>query len=87
MYQKKVVIYTRDWCSYCWRAKRLLKRKGYDFEVVDTTDNGELRAWLAETSGRQTVPQVFIDDHPVGGFDNIKVLDHSGELDRLVRGV
>ena len=84
--QKKIVIYNRNLCWYCWRAKRLLKRRGYQFEAVDLTYDSEGRAWLSETTGRKTVPQVFIDDYPVGGFADIKGLDRSGELDRLVRG-
>ncbi len=86
MNQKKVVIYNRTLCWYCWRAKRLLKRKRYQFEVVDLTNDSEGRAWLAETTGRRTVPQVFVDGRPVGGFDDIRTLDRSGELDLLVRG-
>jgi glutaredoxin 3 len=87
MDQKKIVVYYKDWCPYSWRAKRLLRRKGYDFEVVDTTGDEELRAWLAEATGRQTVPQIFVEDIPVGGYDDITALDRSGELDRMARGV
>ena len=85
MSQKKIVVYSKDWCSYSWRAKRLLKRKGYDFEVIDATGNEELLDWLAQATGRHTVPQIFIDDSPIGGYDDIKALECSGELDRLVR--
>jgi glutaredoxin 3 len=63
------------------------KRKGYDFEVIDATGDEELRAWLAEATGRETVPQIFIDDNPVGGYDDIKALERSGELARLVASV
>ncbi len=86
MDRAKVTIYTRDWCSCCWRAGRLLKRKGYAFEEVNATIDGGLRAWLAWVTGRNTVPQVFVDDRPVGGYDDIEALDRSGELDRLVLG-
>ena len=86
MDQKKIVIYTTDRRWYCWRTKRLLRRKGYQFEAVDVTNDSEGRAWLADTTGQKTLPQVFIDGLPVGGFDDIKALDRSGELDRLVRG-
>jgi glutaredoxin 3 len=79
-----LVIYSRAYCPYSWRAKRLLKRKGYDFEVVDATGDEELRAWLAKATGRGTMPQIFIDDTPVGGYDDIKALERSGELERLV---
>jgi glutaredoxin 3 len=79
-----LVVYSRAYCPYSWRAKRLLKRKGYDFEVVDATGDEGLRAWLAKATGRGTVPQIFIDDTPVGGYDDIKALERSGELERLV---
>jgi glutaredoxin 3 len=85
MAQRKVVIYTRDWCSYCWRIRRLLKRKGYAFEEISMTNDPEGRARLAQITGRSTVPQVIVEDRPIGGFDDMKALDRSGELDRLVR--
>lgn len=85
MNQKKIILYVKDWCLYCWCAKRLLKHKGYAFEVVDVTNDPEHRAWLAEASGQKTLPQVFIGERSVGGFDSIKTLNSSGELDRLVR--
>jgi glutaredoxin 3 len=86
MDQKKIVIYTENWRLRCWLAKRLLKRKGYQFEVVDLTNDSEGRAWLAQTTGQRMVPQVFIEGLPVGDVDDIRVLDRSGGLDRLVRG-
>jgi glutaredoxin 3 len=85
MEQKKIVVYSKDWCSYSWRAKCLLKHKGYDFEVIDATGNDKLRAWLAEATGRKTVPQIFIGGTPIGGYDDKKAHDRPGELDRLVR--
>ncbi len=84
MDQKKIEVYTRSWCSYCWRAKRLLKRKGYAFEEIDATDNDELRAWLARTTGRKTVPQIFIDGRAIGGSDELAALDRAGKLDALL---
>jgi glutaredoxin 3 len=85
MGQKTVVIYTRDWCSYCWRARRLLKRKGYAFEEINMSGDPEGRARLARITGRDTVLQVFVEDRRIGGFDGVKALDRSGELDRLIR--
>lgn len=86
MAQKKIAIYTESWRPWCWLAKRLLRRKGYQFEVVDLTNDSEGRAWLAQTTGQRTVPQVFIDGLPVGGFADLEALARSGELNRLVRG-
>jgi glutaredoxin 3 len=82
----EVKIYTRQWCGYCAAAERLLHGKGIQFENIDCTGDRAKRAWLAEVTGRTTVPQVFIDGRPVGGFDDLKKLDRSGELDKLLAG-
>jgi glutaredoxin 3 len=84
--QKPIEIYTTDWCPYCVRAKALLKKKGWAFTEVNVEGDDEKRAWLVETTGRRTVPQVFIGGQAVGGFDDIAALDRKGELDRLVLG-
>jgi glutaredoxin 3 len=86
MDQQKIVVYTSGACGYTWRAKRLLTAKGYVFEVVDLTFDPRRRAWLAEQTGRRTVPQIKIGERWVGGFDEISALDAQGELDRIVAG-
>ena len=80
----KVVMYTTQFCPYCVRAKTLLKHKGVAFEEIDVSDDDELRTKMVEDSGRQTVPQIFIDGTPIGGFDELYALDQDGELDRLL---
>lgn len=81
-----VKIYTRRWCGYCTGALRLLAHNGVAFEEVDTTGNHELRRWLASvTHGRTTVPQIFIDGRSVGGYDELKALERTGELDRMLQ--
>jgi glutaredoxin 3 len=82
----RVKIYTRRWCGYCAAAERLLAQKGVAFEQVDATGDPELRRWLAEATGRSTVPQIFIDDEPIGGYDDLRALDRSGRLDELLAG-
>jgi glutaredoxin 3 len=81
----RIRIYTSDFCSYCTRAKNLLTRKGVDYEEVhlDRTDT-QSRMNLVELTGRYTVPQILIDDRPVGGYDEIKALDDQGRLDPLL---
>lgn len=86
MNDKEMVLYTRNRSWYSWRTRRLLRHKGYAFEVVDTTNDAELRAWLAHATGRDKAPHLFVDGRLVGGFDVVKGLDRSGNLDRLVRG-
>jgi glutaredoxin 3 len=81
-----VKIYTRKLCGYCTAAERLLKAKGVAFENVDCTRDPEKRRWLVEVTGRTTVPQVFIDGAAVGGYDDLRALDHSGKLDQLLAG-
>ena len=80
----KVVIYTTNYCSFCNRAKALLRSKNVDFEEIDVTSDRNLRELAQRSSGRRTVPQIFIDGKSVGGYDDIKQLDATGELDRLL---
>jgi glutaredoxin 3 len=86
MDQKEMQLYVNHRSWRCWQTRRLLRRRGYRFEVLDATEDAELRSWLAHFAGRETMPYVFVDHRPVGGFGEIKALEHSGELDRLVRG-
>lgn len=80
----KVVIYTGAFCSYCTGAKNLLAKKGVAFEELRVDKDRELRAEMERRSRRSTVPQIFIGDHHVGGFDDMVELDMNGELDRLL---
>ena len=81
-----VRIYTTTYCGYCYAAKRLLDDKGVAYEEIDVTGDHAKRVWLAQASGRRTVPQIFIGERPVGGFTDIRALDRRGELDRLIAG-
>jgi glutaredoxin 3 len=80
----RVVIYTTSYCPYCFGAKALLRSKNVEFEEVDVTDDPARRAQMERLSARRTVPQIFIDSQPVGGFDDIRRLDAAGELDHLL---
>ncbi len=79
-----VKMYTRRWCGYCIAAERLLDNKGIPYENVDCTGDHDTRRWLANVTGRRTVPQIFIDGRSIGGYDELKALDRKGELDRLL---
>jgi glutaredoxin 3 len=79
-----VQIYLTSWCPYCAAAKRLLSRKSVPFTEIDVDDRQDLRGWLASTSGQRTVPQVFINGQPVGGFSDLEALDREGKLDPLL---
>ena len=83
----RIEIYTKAFCGYCARAKRLLQMKGVDFEEYDITMGGPRRAeMLQRANGRTTVPQIFIDDRHVGGSDDLHELERSGRLDPMLSG-
>ncbi len=82
--QPKVVMYGTAYCPYCSAARMLLKKKNIDYEDLSIMDDGERRAEMENKSGRRTVPQIFIDDRPIGGFDDLYELDRRGELDRML---
>jgi len=82
----RVQIYSKKNCPFCVRAKALLDRKGISYEEIDAEGDDELRFWLAETSGQKTVPQIFVDGRPLGGFSDIEALDKQGKLDPVLRG-
>ena len=80
-----VVIYSSDWCPYCMRAKQLLASKGVTAieEVRIDTDDAQ-RERMMEITGRRTVPQIFIGETHVGGFDDLSALNQTGKLDVLL---
>ncbi len=80
----EVVMYTTQYCSFCVRAKALLRQKGITFEEIDIGADANLRAKMVEASGRRTVPQIFINGRAIGGFEELRALDEQGELDRLL---
>ncbi|HEY5543437.1 MAG TPA: glutaredoxin 3 [Candidatus Binatia bacterium] len=81
----RVVIYTTNYCPYCSGAKALLRSKNVSFDEIDVTDDPERRAEMERLAHRRTVPQIFIDAKGIGGFDDARFLDSTGELDRLLR--
>ena len=81
----RIRIFTSTVCAYCVRAKRLLEEKGVAYEEIDVTGDPDLRAEMViAAGGRRTVPQIFIGDQPIGGFQELWALDQSGELDALL---
>jgi glutaredoxin 3 len=84
MSQLEILMYSTAWCPYCVRAKSLLERKGLAFREIRVDENpAERDVMLARSGGRRTVPQIFIGDRHVGGFDDLYALDKAGELDTL----
>jgi glutaredoxin 3 len=81
-----VHVYTTRICHYCVRAKALLSKRGVAFVEVDVSGSAEKREWLVEVTGRRTVPQIFIGEQPIGGYDDLVALDRKGELMAMVGG-
>ena len=75
-----VVMYSTRACGYCVRAKMLLQKRGIPFDEIDVTHDADRRTWLVKATGLRTVPQIFIHDESIGGFDELHALDRSGEL-------
>ncbi len=82
-----VVMYTTAVCPYCQMAERLLKSKGIDnIEKIRVDLQPEQRVEMMQKTGRRTVPQIYIGETHVGGFDDLSALDHAGKLDPLLQG-
>ena len=79
-----MVIYTTRYCPYCKGAKALLRSKNVEFEEIDVTDHPAKRAEMERLSQRWTVPQIFINGRPIGGYDDMNRLDLNGMLDPLL---
>lgn len=83
--QASILIYTKYYCPYCDAAKNLLTQKGVGYSEINLSQEPEKRDEMIEKSdNRTTVPQIFINDVGVGGFDDIRALDQQGKLDPLL---
>jgi alkyl hydroperoxide reductase subunit F len=80
----KIEIYSKKWCPYCAKAKALLRSKQLEYEEIDVTSDAAGELEMIERSRRRTVPQIFIDEQSVGGYDDLAQLNATGELDRLL---
>ena len=79
-----IVMYTKQTCPYCTMAKRLLTEKGQTWTEIDIETEPGKREEMIQRTGRRTVPQIFIGDRHVGGFDELAALESRGELDPLL---
>ena len=81
-----MTVYGNASCAYCGAARMLLTRKAVEFQDIIVTDDPALLAEMQERSGQRTVPQIFVGDTAIGGFDELCALDKSGELDKMLAG-
>lgn len=81
-----VIVYSTAVCPYCVRAERLLEAKGVAVQKIRVDLDPEERIKMMERTGRRTVPQIYVGDTHVGGFDDMYALDQAGKLDPLLNG-
>ena len=81
-----VTMYSTGVCPYCQMAERLLRAKGVEIEKVRIDLEPARRAEMMEKTGRRTVPQIYVGDTHVGGYDDLAALDRAGRLDPLLAG-
>jgi len=81
----KVTIYTTSVCPYCAAAKTLLSNRQVNFTEIDVSTRPDLREEMIRRSGRRTVPQIFIGETHVGGYDDLAALDGAGRLNALLQ--
>lgn len=79
-----VLMYTSAYCPYCMNAERLLANKGVTVNKIRVDLDPEQRIVMMERTGRRTVPQIYIDEQHIGGFDELWALDQAGGLDPLL---
>jgi glutaredoxin 3 len=78
-------MYSTTWCGYCQRARGLLQRKGVEVREIKVDEDPSQREVMVQKSGgRRTVPQIFIGERHVGGYDDLAALERAGELDKLL---
>jgi glutaredoxin 3 len=82
----KILMYTKNLCPYCSMAQRLLASKGVEWDEVNIESGPGLRDEMVDRTGRITVPQIYIGDTHVGGFDDLVALERAGRLDPLLAG-
>jgi len=83
---KNIIMYTGPLCNFCEAAKRLFERNNLKFEEIDiSTKDGLKEEMIQKSNGKRTIPQIFFDNHHVGGYVELRALEKSGELNNLVK--
>ena len=83
---KNVTVYMGPMCGYCDAAKRLLTKKNIPYKEINVAlDESKLEEMLKKSNGKRTIPQIFIEDFHVGGYEELKALENKSELDSLIK--
>ena len=82
---KNITVYTGPMCSYCDAAKRLLNKKNIPYKEINIAlEEGKMEEMLKKSNGMKTIPQIFIENFHIGGYDELRALENKGELDKLI---
>jgi glutaredoxin 3 len=76
----QIKMYTKPYCSFCYAAKNLLAKRGLEFEEISLSGNSSAEQEMLELTGRRTVPQILINNLPIGGYTELVDMDMDGEL-------
>jgi len=76
----QIKMYTKGYCSFCYAAKNLLAKRGLEYEEISLLDNSQAEQEMRQLTGRSTVPQILINDTPIGGYTELVEMDMEGEL-------
>lgn len=87
MTQPEITIYSSKFCGYCVAAERLFQNKDLEYKLIKVDEDPSKFEYMVKKTGRRTVPQIFIGDHHVGGFDDLSAINQSGELATLLKSV
>ena len=83
---KNVTVYMGPMCAFCDAAKRLLNRKNIPYKEINiATDEGKMDEMLKKSNGKRTIPQIFFNNHHVGGYDELRALEKENKLENLLK--
>ena len=83
---KKILMYSGPMCNFCEAAKRLLDRNNLEYEVIDISSGDDIREeMIKKSNGKRTIPQIFFDDHHVGGYQELRELEKENKLQELLK--
>ncbi|MDT8453357.1 MAG: glutaredoxin 3 [Gammaproteobacteria bacterium] len=84
MAQPEIIIYSSKFCGFCVAAERLFKSKDIEYKLIKVDEDPSQFEHMVEITGRRTVPQIYIGDYHVGGFDDLSAINQTGELKALL---
>ena len=83
---KNVLVYMGPMCGYCDAAKRLLNKKNIPYKEINIAlEEDKMEVMIKKSNGKRTIPQIFIEDYHIGGYEELRVLEKKGELDNLIK--